>query len=158
MNALDCMLSECPVLKNMHCSSCLSEHRSSSSTNTRKRSTMFSLYYNQKLILSLPCFSFLGGHHIPGSRIPSIHRSALWRPLVNLGQASAGTADRVYALRKSQNNYKLLGRAVWGRVVGCTPQITMWGVWKLIAQRFILHMLLTSVTDLSLYILNSKYG
>lgn len=112
----------------------------------------------RKLILSLPCFSFLGGHHIPGSRIPSIHRSALWRPLVNLGQASAGTADRVYALRKSQNNYNLLGRAVWGRVVGCTPQITMWGVWKLIAQRFISHMLLTSVTDLSLHILNSKYG
>lgn len=94
----------------------------------------------RKLILSLPCFSFLGGHHIPGSHIPSIHRSALWRPPVNLGQASAGTGDHVSTLRKSQNNYKLLARAVWGRVGACTPQISMWGVWKWMAQRFVSHM------------------
>lgn len=112
----------------------------------------------RKLILSLPCFSFLGGHRIPGSHIPSIHCSALWRPPVNLGQASAGTGDRVSTLRKSQNNYKLLCRAVWGRVAACTPQISIWGVWKLIAQRFVSHMLLTSVTYLSLYIFNSKYA
>lgn len=31
----------------------------------------------RKLILSLPWFSFFGGHHIPVSHIPSIYRPAL---------------------------------------------------------------------------------
>lgn len=57
----------------------LSEHRSNS-MNTRKGQVCFPIII-RKLTLSLPWLSFLGGHHIPMSHIPSTHHFALWRPL-----------------------------------------------------------------------------
>lgn len=59
-----------------HQVSCFSKHRSK---HTHKGQICFPIII-RKLILIRPCFSFLGGHRIPVSHMPSTLHSALWQP------------------------------------------------------------------------------